>query len=80
MEDSKGGKFDTWVDEGIFVEYSWNIKAYRCYNLRLDKIVESINVKFDESSLLKTKREKKKPYIPNDKINIELRQEEEEKQ
>ena len=42
--------------------------------------MESINVKFDESSLLKTKRENKKPDMPDDKINIELRQEEEEEE
>ena len=34
-EDNKIGKFESWVDEGIFVGYSWNRKAYRCYNLRL---------------------------------------------
>ena len=44
-------------------------------NLRLRKIVESINVTFDENSLLKTKREKKKPNMANDEMNIELRQE-----
>ena len=40
--------------------------------------MESINVTFDENSLLKTKREKKNPDMPNDEMNIELRQEEEE--
>jgi hypothetical protein len=45
-EDKKIGKFDSRVDEGIFVGYSCKIKAYKCYNLRLNKIVESINVKF----------------------------------
>ena len=77
-EDNKKGKFDSWVDEGIFVGYSWKSKAYRCYNLELKKIVESINVKFDKRSLLKTKKEKKNPYMLDDKMNIELRKEEEE--
>jgi hypothetical protein len=80
MEDNKGGKFYSPVDEGIFVGYSWKSKAYKCYNLRLNKIVESINVKFDESRLLKTKRENKKPYMLDDKMNVELRQEEEEEE
>ena len=57
------------MDEGIFVGYSWKGKAYRCYNLRLNKIVESINVKFDESILLKTKREKEKPDMLYYKMN-----------
>jgi hypothetical protein len=42
--------------------------------------VESINVTFDENNLLKTKREKKKLDMPNDEMNIELRQEEEEEE
>ena len=41
--------FDSWVDEGIFVGYSSKRKAYKCYNLRLGKVVETINVKIDES-------------------------------
>ena len=28
------GKFESRVDEGIFVGYSRKIKAYKCYNLR----------------------------------------------
>ena len=41
-EGNKGGKFDSQVDEGIFVGYSRKRKEYRCYNLILNKIVESI--------------------------------------
>ena len=33
-EDQKLGKFESCVDEGIFVGYSRKIKAYKCYNLR----------------------------------------------
>ena len=42
------GKFDPRSDEGIFLRYSYNKKAYRCYNLRLLKIVESANVNIDD--------------------------------
>jgi regulator of extracellular matrix RemA (YlzA/DUF370 family) len=42
------GKFDPRSDEGIFLGYSSNKKSYRCYNLRLLKIVESANVKIDD--------------------------------
>lgn len=47
-EDQKLGKFNSHVDEGIFVGYSCKRKAYRCYNIRKKQIVESINVTFDE--------------------------------
>ena len=39
--------FDSYVDEGIIVGYSSKGKAYKCYNLRLSKLVESIDVKID---------------------------------
>ena len=51
------------MDEGIFVGYSWIRKAYICYNLKLNNIVESVNVKIDESSLLKTKKESRNTNI-----------------
>jgi hypothetical protein len=45
------GKFDPRSDEGIFIGYSPNKKDYRCYNLRLHKMVESANVKIDDLKL-----------------------------
>ena len=33
-EDQNLGKFESRVDEGIFVGYSRKRKAYKCYNLR----------------------------------------------
>ena len=66
------------MDEGIFLGYSCNTKAYRCYNLRLKRIVERIDVKIDESNLLKTKKERKNLNILEDQIDIELKQEKEE--
>jgi hypothetical protein len=41
-------KFDSHVDKVIHVGYSSTRKAYKCYNLRLNKVVESINVTIDE--------------------------------
>jgi hypothetical protein len=58
-EDNKIGKFDSRVDKGILVGYSRKRKAYKCYNLRLNKIVESINVNIDETNVLKTREERK---------------------
>jgi hypothetical protein len=48
-EDGKMGKFDSRVDKGILVGYSSTRKAYKCYNLILNKVVESINVTIDET-------------------------------
>lgn len=45
------GKFDPRSDEGIFIGYSPNKKAYKCYNLRLHKMVESANVKINDLKL-----------------------------
>ena len=42
------GKFDSKVDEGIFLGYSLTRKAYRVYNKRTLTIEESMHVAFDE--------------------------------
>lgn len=47
-DDENLGKFDAICDEGIFLGYSTNSKAYKCFNKTLRKIVESANVKVDE--------------------------------
>jgi hypothetical protein len=49
------GKLDSRTDEGILVGYSCSRKDYKCYNFILRNIVESIDVKFDESSFLTSK-------------------------
>jgi hypothetical protein len=49
-EDGRMRNFDSRVDKGILVGYSSKMKAYKCYNLRLNKVVESINVTIDETS------------------------------
>ena len=51
-EDQKLGKFESRVNEGTFVGYSRKTKFYKCYNLRRKQIVDSINVTFDEDSVL----------------------------
>jgi hypothetical protein len=47
-EYGKIGKFDSRFDKGIVVGYSRKKKSYKCINLRLKKILESINVMNDE--------------------------------
>ena len=44
------GKFDSRSDEGIFMGYSSTSKAYRVYNKRTMKVIETVNVVIDESS------------------------------
>jgi transposase InsO family protein len=48
-EDGRMRKFDSHVDKGILVGYSSTRKAYKCYNLRLNEVVESINITIDET-------------------------------
>ena len=48
-EDGRMGKFDSRVDKWVLVVYLRTKKAYKCYNLRLNKVVESINVTIDET-------------------------------
>ena len=42
------GSFDSHCDEGIFLGYSSHSKAYKCFNKRLNKIMENIHVKVNE--------------------------------
>lgn len=46
------GKFEHRVDEGIFLSYSIKSKAYKFYNKRMRKIVDSADVKVDEKEEL----------------------------
>ena len=43
------GKFESRTNEGIFLGYSSSKRAYKCYNLRLQKIIESENVIVDDT-------------------------------
>ena len=63
MLDENLRKFDARFDEGIFLGYASTKKAHRCYNLRLHKIIESVDVKVDD---LKTKKFKHQESILND--------------
>jgi hypothetical protein len=42
------GKYDDKVDEGIFLGYATKSKGYICYNKRLHKLVDCIDIKVDE--------------------------------
>ena len=51
------GKFDSHVDKGALVGYSSTRKEYKCYNLRLKKVVEGINITIDETGRQELKEE-----------------------
>ena len=44
------GKFDSQSDKRIFLGYSSKSKAYRVYNKRTKKVMETVNVMIDEAS------------------------------
>jgi hypothetical protein len=45
------GKFDPKNDEGIFLGYSTNSRAYRVFNKRTEIVMESINVVIDDEEV-----------------------------
>ena len=47
--DEKIGKFEARADERILLGYSSRSKVYKCYNKRLQEIVECIDVMIDEA-------------------------------
>ena len=52
LKDRKNvGKFDSRSNEGIFLGYSSTSKAYRVYNKRTMKVMETMNVVINESSV-----------------------------
>ena len=59
LKESRKGKFDVKSDEGIFLGYSCKSKAYRCFNLSTQNVIESAHVKVDEF-VEKTEEESKK--------------------
>ena len=48
LKNVRNGKLDEKSDEGIFLGYSTRSKVYKCLNTNTNKIVESVNVNFDE--------------------------------
>ncbi|MGI4673465.1 hypothetical protein ACR2XN_28780 [Klebsiella pneumoniae] len=52
------GKFDAKADEGIFLGYSLESKSYRVYVIEHQKVIESLNVTFDDTKLPSLQKEK----------------------
>jgi transposase InsO family protein len=80
-EDGRMGKFDSRVDKGVLVGYSSTKKAYKCYNLILNKVVENINITIDETGRLESKEEKNKSMeqiFKEEETEYEVEEEDEE--
>ena len=79
INDDSPGKFDSWVDERIFLGYSTRTKGYKCYSNRLRKILESIDVKIDEDLPEKEIEEHEDDHLIEEE-EIDQEEEEEEKE
>jgi hypothetical protein len=80
-EDGRMGKFDSRVDKEVLVGYSSTRKEYECYNIRLNKVVESINVKIDETDRPESKEEENKSMeqlFEEEEVEEEVEEEDEE--
>ena len=67
------GKFDSRSDEGIFLGYFSTSKAYRVYNKRTMKVMETVNVVIDESldsSFEKVSEEFPKEILPFEPMEV----------
>jgi hypothetical protein len=76
------GKFESHLDKGILVGYSSTRKAYKCYNLILNKVMESINTTIDETDRPESKEEENKSmeqlFKKEDEKEVEEEDEDEE--
>ena len=63
------GKFDSKADEGIFLGYSQESKAFHVLNKRTNAVVESINVTFDDT-LITTSLSQESPAIVSGHISL----------
>nr|GFA51521.1 retrovirus-related Pol polyprotein from transposon TNT 1-94 [Tanacetum cinerariifolium] len=59
------GKLDAKGDIGFFIGYSADSCAYRIYNRRRKKIMETMNVSFDELSAMAFEQRSSKPGLQN---------------
>ena len=65
-------KFDSRSDEGIFLGYSSISKAYRVYNKRIMKVMETVNIVIDKSS--DSSFEKVSKELPKEILPLELKE------
>ncbi|GJU68682.1 retrovirus-related pol polyprotein from transposon TNT 1-94 [Tanacetum coccineum] len=63
------GKFDAKVDDGYFLGYSFNSKAFRVFNTRRQQIKETYYVTFDEITELTQEKHVPGVIAPNEQDN-----------
>ncbi|KAI3715128.1 hypothetical protein L6452_22097 [Arctium lappa] len=62
-------KFSPKADEGVFVGYSSNFAAYRVFLISARKVLESVNVKFDEAADLVSSHSDSEPTITENSVS-----------
>ena len=76
-EDDNLGKFEYRTNEGIFLGYSSTKKTYKCYNIRLHKIIESANVTVDDTKSRKVQIQESMDVEETDDEEIDAKKGEE---
>nr|GEU89805.1 hypothetical protein [Tanacetum cinerariifolium] len=65
-------KFGAKGDIGFFIGYSATSVAYRVYNRRIKKIMETMNITFDELSAMAFEQNSSRPVLPQTPIERDL--------
>nr|GFC84362.1 integrase, catalytic region, zinc finger, CCHC-type, peptidase aspartic, catalytic [Tanacetum cinerariifolium] len=69
------GKLGAKGDIGFFIGYSADTRAYKIYNRRTKKIMETMNVSFDELSAMAFEQRSSKPRLQSTVENVSPAQE-----
>ena len=69
--DEQLGKFESKAHEGIFLGYSLESKAYRVYVIDHEKVIESMNVTFDDNKLPSIQAEYSTEILKFDNLILE---------
>ena len=70
-DDEQLGKFESKAHEGIFLGYSLESKAYRVYVIDHKKVIESMNVTFDDNKLPSIQAEDNTETLKFDNLILE---------
>ena len=76
-DDEQLGKFESKAHEGIFLGYSLESKGYRVYVIDHKKVIESMNVTFDDNKLPSIQAEDNTKTLKSDDLILEDRDTEE---
>ncbi|KAI3770544.1 hypothetical protein L6452_01680 [Arctium lappa] len=65
-------KFSPKADEGVFLGYSSNSAAYRVFLISARKVIESVNVKFDEAADLVSSHSGSEPAFTSNSVSEQI--------